>query len=72
MIACPSVSYLFNVLMAGGWGAYRKALTTMGRGGGGGGAGIKMTRILVGKLGAICTYLKDCLQEPIKWSLHLH
>ena len=35
MIACPSVSYLFNVLMAGRWGAYRKALTTMGRGGGG-------------------------------------
>ena len=36
MIACPSVSYLFNVLMAGAWGAYRKALTTTGRGGGGG------------------------------------
>ena len=64
MIACPSVSYLFNVLMAGGWGAYRKALTTTGRGGGekgGGGSGIKMTKILVGKLGAIYTYLKDCL-----------
>ena len=27
MIACPSVSYLFNVLTAGGWSAYRKALT---------------------------------------------
>ena len=40
MIACPSVSYLFNVLMAGGWGAYRKALTTMRRGGGGGGGGL--------------------------------
>ena len=59
MIACPSVSYLFNVLMAGGWSAYRKALTPMGEGGRGS-SGIKMTRILAGKLGVICTYLKDC------------
>ena len=45
--------------MAGGWSAYRKALTPMGEGGRGS-SGIKMTRILAGKLGVICTYLKDC------------